>query len=1124
LLEFRILGPFEAVRDGQQLVLGGRKPRALLAALVIHSREPLSSDRLIDLLWGEQPPPTAANTLRVHVANVRKALGSDALVTRGGGYQLAIETDAVDADRFAVLVEQARQATAKGDPAAARELLERALRMWRGQPLADLCYESFARDEIARLTEARLGAVVDRIDADLALGRHRDLVAELRALVGQHPHSERLLGQLMLALYCSGRQADALAAYREGSRRLDDQLGLEPGPELRRLEQLILDHDPALAATVTPSRSVPVLARPRRIRALVVAGGALLLAAAAAAVIAAVTGSRATGRVAADSVAVIDPATGRLIAQVGVGGEPSQLSPGNGSLWVANLGDGTVSEIDLRSRQVVRTLATETTAATTIAGVTASAGAIWTIDDSGSVRRVDLRDDLVHVASVGTPFIYWARGPDLAGSGAGAVWVATGNSSLARLDPRSGRLIDTIAVGTNPASVAVGDGGVWVSDSADDTVSHIDPASDAVIQTIPVGHGASGIAADSSGVWVANTLDDTVTRIDPTTGAATDTIPVGEGPRGVTAGAGAVWVANSRSDTISRIDPATRRVVATIQLDQSPEDVAVVGGVLFVSMQAAGPTFAPVRGALTLRMLAETDPLQSTDPAIGASDPILGGQLTYLTCGPLLNYPDRPAPIGDQLVPDVARAMPVVSDGGRIYTFELRTGVRFSSGAPVTASAFARAIERALNPKMASLSSLEVQDIVGAPAYEAGLATSVAGVSASGLRLTIHLSAPEPDFPSRIATQGFCAVPPDTAINPNGIDGIPTAGPYYYVTHIPNRVLILRRNPYYAGTRPRTVGEIVLTIGVAGNRAEQLVLGDAADYVSTVPPQAAVSLAARYGPASRAARAGSQQYFEGPLLGFSYLVLNTRRPLFAQAALRKAVNYAIDRRALADATTAGDSTLGHQPASGYLQPGVPGYEPAAIYPLGAPDLTRALRLTGALPRHGTIYAYTLPPGPQLAQLVRSELAAIGIDMDVKLFGKPEMYRRLGNANEPWDIALAGWGPDHPDPSNEINFLFDSSSIPPSPPPPNWLNNYPNYGGFSDPAFDRRMRAAATLSSSARERAYGALAIDLARDAAPVAAWAVGFTRNLFSTRIGCQSYQPIYGFDLATLCVRRPRP
>ncbi|HEX8978015.1 MAG TPA: BTAD domain-containing putative transcriptional regulator [Solirubrobacteraceae bacterium] len=1138
MIEFRILGPFEVVEGERPVGLGGLKQRTLLAVLLLHRGEVVSTDRLIDAMWGERASPTAAKTVQVYVSNLRKALGDGLLVTRGRGYLLQIDASRVDVDRFEALVGEGRAASRAGDPKRAGARLREALGLWRGPPLSEFAYEQFSQSEISRLEEERLTVLEDRIDADLALGEHVALVGELEGLVRDHPLRERLHGELMLALYRSGRQADALAHYRQTQTRLAEELGLDPGGDLRALEQAILTQDPSLdlprapgTGHVAPTPASGKALRPplaARVPAwrLLAAGGALaVLVAAMLVVLVASGGNPGIATVAANSVAVIDAATGRLVAQVPVGTRPSQLSLDDGALWVANLGDGTFSEIDLRTRQVVRTLAPATTAATTIAGVTVASGAIWTLDSTAVVRRVDLRNDSVSSASVGGRFDpYWALGPDTVASGAGGVWALTGRSSVARLDPLTGHVVNDIALGTFPTSIAIGGGAVWVSDSADGTVSRIDPLSDAVT-SIPVGRGASGIAVGANGLWVANTLDNTVTRIDPVTGVATDTIRVGAGPRGVAFGAGAIWVANSRDGTLSRIDPATRRVIATIELGQSPEDVAIRGGSVLVSVQPGGVGSGPARGGLKLRILAETDPLQSTDPAIGASDPVLGGQLTYLTCAPLLNYPDRPAAAGQELIPDVARSLPRISDGGRVYTFDLRPGVRFSppSDAPVTAKAFGRAIERALNPTMASPWAFEVQDIVGAKAYTAGRAATVAGVTASGLRLTIRLTAPQPDFPSRIATQGFCAVPPDTPINPNGVEGIPQAGPYYVAEHVPNQTLVLKRSPTYRGPGPGAVSEIDVAIGVAGDRAMRQVLSGAADYTEVVPLGAVGFLSTRYGPASAAARAGGERYFEAPTLGFQYLVLNARRPLFSHVNLRQAVNYAIDRRTLAAAANDADPIHGYQPTAAYLQPGLPGYEPAAIYPLGGPDVARASRLTGDTHRHGTIYGYTLPPGPELAQIVKTDLAAIGIDMDIKLFGKVAMYNRLRNPNEPWDIALAGWGIDHPDPSDEINTLFDSSSIPPAAPVPNSGNLYFNLGAFSDPYFDRRMRAAASLTGAARERAYQQLAIDLARDASPVAAWSVPVTRNLFAGRIGCQTYQPIYGFDLATLCRRQAR-
>jgi DNA-binding SARP family transcriptional activator len=295
VLAFGILGPLEVVDQERPVVLGGPKQRALLAILLLCRGEAVSSDRLIDQLWGERPPVTAAKTLQGYVSHLRKALGDDVLLTRGGGYLLVAAPGQVDAERFDVMAADGRRALADGDAARARELLDGALGLWRGEPLADLAYEPFAQREIARLDEARLAALEDQIEADQMLGHDRDVIGELEGLVALHPDRERLLGQLMLALYRCGRQTDALAAYRKGRDALDDELGLEPGPQLRALEQRILTHDPALEGPVASGAAGEARGSGRgppaaRGRVLIAAGGALLLVAAIAASVVVLTG------------------------------------------------------------------------------------------------------------------------------------------------------------------------------------------------------------------------------------------------------------------------------------------------------------------------------------------------------------------------------------------------------------------------------------------------------------------------------------------------------------------------------------------------------------------------------------------------------------------------------------------------------------------------------------------------------------------------------------------------------------------------------------------------------------------------------------------------------------------
>jgi DNA-binding SARP family transcriptional activator len=251
-LEFRILGPLEVVAEGRALALGGSRQRTLLALLLTRANEVVSADRLIDELWGGRPPKSAANALHYHVSHLRKALApSEAILTQDPGYVIRVGANELDLLRFERLVDEARH----GPPDVAGELLREALALWRGPALADLADEAFAQAEILRLEELRLGALELRFDADLALGRDAELVPELEALVVEHPLRERLRAQLMRALYASGRQADALAVYRETRALLVDELGIEPTPALQELEKAILRQDPALASAARAEAS-----------------------------------------------------------------------------------------------------------------------------------------------------------------------------------------------------------------------------------------------------------------------------------------------------------------------------------------------------------------------------------------------------------------------------------------------------------------------------------------------------------------------------------------------------------------------------------------------------------------------------------------------------------------------------------------------------------------------------------------------------------------------------------------------------------------------------------------------------------------------------------------------------
>ena len=304
----------------------------------------------------------------------------------------------------------------------------------------------------------------------------------------------------------------------------------------------------------------------------------------------------------------------------------------------------------------------------------------------------------------------------------------------------------------------------------------------------------------------------------------------------------------------------------------------------------------------------------------------------------------------------------------------------------MTAEAFRRAIERVAHPKAESFAAdWYLSDVVGYRAFRSGQAEHVAGVKARGNTLTIRLTAPSATLPARLASTFFCAVPPNTPVSAAGLGQIPMAGPYAIASYTPKRRLVLRRNPNYGGTRPARFREIEIDLDVPAARAVAAVEAGRADYVSAVPPERVTALDRRYGPLSRAARAGGQRYFSSPEAVVHYFALNTRRPLFARTRMRRAVNEALDRRALAHRVFGGDPGAPGRPTDQFIPPGLPGFRDAAIYPLGGPDLERARRLAGDRRRRAVLYTCNQRACIEQARAARRSLAAIGLDVAVKQF-------------------------------------------------------------------------------------------------------------------------------------------
>ncbi|MGH3077087.1 MAG: BTAD domain-containing putative transcriptional regulator, partial [Gaiellaceae bacterium] len=458
-MEYLVLGPLE-VRNGEQTVrLGAAKQRALLGVLLLHANETVSTSRLVDELWGDEPPATAEKLVQGYVHALRKQLGDGVVETRAPGYKLKVEPRSLDLLEFERLTEEARTAPV----AHAVELRRRALALWRGPPLADVALEGPDRHTLARLAELRLSTQVDRIEAELELGRHAQLIGELEALVAEHPYQERAAALLMLALYRSGRQAEALEVYRAVRRRLSDELGLQPGQELRDIETAILRQDDTLAAPIAASEAAPVAeaaptepkspaARgPRRRRRLALGGAVALLAVVAAAVaVLVLRDNPAPVVVPPNSVAAIDPATNRVlpesILQTGI--EPGPVAAGAGSIWVGNLEDRSLTRIDPATGEVVSTIPLPATPD----AITFGRGALWVVSGRlGTLYRVDPEFETLSEpkSPLGPRPIRSARaGADV---GEGSVWAAYGDSTLARVDPETLRGTATTRVGQGPA-------------------------------------------------------------------------------------------------------------------------------------------------------------------------------------------------------------------------------------------------------------------------------------------------------------------------------------------------------------------------------------------------------------------------------------------------------------------------------------------------------------------------------------------------------------------------------------------------------------------------------------------------------------------------------------------------
>ena len=602
-VEFRVLGNVEVVTDEKPIALDGRKSRELLAFLVLHANEPMPASRLVEALWGDDAPLTVDASLRVAVAKLRKALepigAREWLETSTSGYVLQIEPDAVDARRFEMLAAEGRAAIESDRFADAAASLGEALGLWRGDPYPEIAESADAAAERRRLGSRRLDVQDDLSEAQLALGRHEGLVPELEVLLEQQPTRERRAAQLMLALYRCGRQTDALDVYGRTRAALNDELGLEPGRELRELQQQILRQDSALAAPrerpdSTGRRATDGFRGLRLPFVLALVGFATI----AAAVLAWVwtSGSEAPVRAPANSVAVVDQRRGRVVDSAPTGARPGEVVLADGSAWITSE-EGTVTQVDLDSRRVVQTIGIgfEPT------GLAAGDGFVWVVGGyDHQLFRIDTSDGGIRLRirfreRLGPLPPGYERGPAGVVVGPDGVWVSHG-VELTRFDAHTGVVERTVRAGGPWVSqVAAGEGYVWVAYDGELTAEGVRQSTFAVEAVRPGIHprktrirlvgAASDIEVRDGDAWVAIGRADALWRIDPLDLTIDATTPAGDAPTALALD-GAVWVSNYADATVTRIDPATGAKLDVIAVGHTLAGIAAADGEVWVAVRA----------------------------------------------------------------------------------------------------------------------------------------------------------------------------------------------------------------------------------------------------------------------------------------------------------------------------------------------------------------------------------------------------------------------------------------------------------------------------------------------------------------------------------------------------------
>jgi predicted Ser/Thr protein kinase len=851
----------------------------------------------------------------------------------------------------------------------------------------------------------------------------------------------------------------------------------------------------------------PVKRRGRRRPVLVAATAAgVVVVAAVAGVVGLTSSGRGTGTASAaaialrpSSLAAIDPRTHSVLKQIDLGvripvaDTSAAIAFTKRAAWVLLGEQQRLVRVDLATRKRTRRIALPWTAG----GITATRGAVWVAEDIGpEVWRID-------PASGGVVQRLHLRGARSEGElayGAGSLWLASG-PGVVRVDPSTGRIQHTFPLPgiSGGMRIVFADGSVWAARPGNGVVAKIDPIENRVVHETPLHGWLTDLAVGGGSVWVSIVPDGQVYRLSEDNLGVRGSIPAGRDPERLSFGSGELWVSDDAQNRLVRIGQVSAGRGAIAARGAEPSTAAYHDGVLWVGAAPALPPLPPIHGQ-QLRIVGGGVP---DDPT---STNLFDEQVLYATCAKLLNYPDASGAAGARLRPEIAAAMPTLSPDGRTYTFRIRPGFRFSppSDQPVTAETMRHTIEREIATSSAAQGTLEYGgDIVGAQAFSAGRARQVSGLAVHGNRLSITLVKPAGDFLTRLAMPRFCAVPLSTPLRGTGPRLPPSAGPYYVASSEGPRSVLLR-NPNYHGSRPRRSARIVFEDNVLEAEAIPLVDRGAADLIPSV---GAGDLLVPGGPVDRRAKESTslaRQYHvhPGPLI--DYLVFNTRRPLFRDARMRRAVDLALDRRALAGA-------FADAPADRVVPPAVPGYPAGRVFPL-SPDDASARRLAGRGAHHAVLYVCGDPRGRTLADLVSTDLARIRIGVKVAEDELCPAGYLASPRSRNADLLLVQGFPyslsAERDPAQSLDELLVSAA---------YGSPLPS-AGWNAHAFRRDFERALPLRGASRAAAFHRLADELTRWG-PIAVFGSWVWPEYFSAQVGCKVFQTVYGaVDLGALC------